>query len=303
MSRLEHWSTAAPLTDLTALRSAVGVLPRELEALVKVVQGLVVHSYWRERYGLPREPAREGELQLRRADALLARALAIHPAPLTETRAPEQRVLGVCRHFSVLLAACLRAQGQAARARCGFANYFEPQRWVDHWVCEVWDEMAGAWRMVDSQLDVVQRSALTIDFDPLDVPRTRFLVAGEAWTRSRAGELDPQRFGIFDMSGLWFMAGNVVRDLAAFAKREMLPWDVWGPMYKADETPSSETLTLLDHAAQLTTNGEPLGVEAREYYARHEEFHVPTTVLAVYPKPEVVDVSADLGADYIVQKR
>lgn len=297
MPRFEHWSTPAPLTDLTAVRSAVSALPRELEALVKVVEGLIVHSYWRERYALPRDPAREGELQLRRADATLARALAINPAPLSEARAPEQRVLGVCRHFSVLLAACLRAQGQPARARCGFASYFEPQRWVDHWVCEVWDEMAAAWRMVDAQLDVVQRTALNIDFDPLDVPRTRFLVAGEAWTRCRAGELDPQRFGFLDMAGLWFIAGNVVRDLAAFAKREMLPWDVWGPMFKADETPSSEALVQLDHAAQLTTNGEPLGVEAREYYAQHAQFHVPASVLSVYPAPSVVDVSRDLECD------
>jgi hypothetical protein len=30
------------------------------------------------------------------------------------------------------------------------------------------------------------------------------------------------------IAGLWFMAGSVVRDLAALNKREMLPWDYWG---------------------------------------------------------------------------
>jgi hypothetical protein len=292
MSKLEHWSRPAPLSDLRALQAEIRGLPRDIGALVEVVQGLLVHAHWRERYGVPIDPARERELQFRRADHTLARALELEPSPLSEARPPAQRVLGVCRHFSVVLAAFLRAQGRPARARCGFADYFDPQRWVDHWVCEVWDDIAGAWRSVDAQLDVVQRSALKLDFDPLDVPRQRFVVAGEIWQRCRAGELDPQRCGIFELNGLWFVAANVVRDLAAFEKCEMLPWDVWGPMFKPHERPGPETLVLLDHAAQATL--DPDGSAAGEFYAAHEAFRVPGKVTAAFPELKVVDVSGDV---------
>jgi hypothetical protein len=291
MSKLGHWSTPAPLTDLRALRAEISDLPRDIDALVNIVQGLILHAHWRERYGVPIDHGREGELQFRRVDDTLARALALAASPLTEARPPAQRVLGVCRHFTVVLAAFLRAQGRPARARCGFADYFDPQRLSDHWVCEIWDEMAGAWRLVDAQLDMVQRTALELDFDPLDVPRNRFVIAGDAWQRCRAGELDPQRCGIFDLHGLWFVAANVVRDLAAFEKCEMLPWDVWGAMFPPDATPSAETLMLLDQAAQATL--DPDGVAARAFYASHDAFRVPSRVTAAFPEPKSVDVTAD----------
>ena len=37
------------------------------------------------------------------------------------------------------------------------------------------------------------------------------------------------KYGIFDLRGLWFVAGNVMRDFAALNNMEMLPWDVWAP--------------------------------------------------------------------------
>ena len=37
------------------------------------------------------------------------------------------------------------------------------------------------------------------------------------------------------MYGYWFIAGNLVRDLAALNKVELLPWDDWGAMVGPDE--------------------------------------------------------------------
>ena len=64
----------------------------------------------------------------------------------------------------------------------------------------------------------------------LDVPRDRFLVAGDAWAQCRTGETEPAKFGIVfaNLRGLWYVAGNLVRDIAALNKMEMLPWDVLG---------------------------------------------------------------------------
>ena len=61
------------------------------------------------------------------------------------------------------------------------------------------------------------------------MPRDHFLVAGDAWRLCRAGKADPAAFGVLDMHGLWFVASNVIRDVAALNNREMLPWDCWAP--------------------------------------------------------------------------
>ena len=107
---------------------------------------------------------------------------------------PASGMVGVCRHFTLLHVAMLRAQGVAARARCGFGAYFEKGKFVDHWVTEYWNESAealGAGRCRSSTPASASSSRST--FDPLDVPRDQFLVAGDAWQLCRAGKADPDQ--------------------------------------------------------------------------------------------------------------
>ena len=132
---------------------------------------------------------------------------------------------------------------------------------------------------MDAQLDATQREAFRLSFDPLDVPRTAFLVAGEAWQRCRSGHADPQRFGILELRGLWFVRGNVVRDLAAFAKRELLPWDGWGLMADRHESDAVE-LALLDRAAALTLAGDERHDERLALQASEPGLRVPSRVVS-----------------------
>ncbi len=83
----------------------------------------------------------------------------------------------------------LRHLGIPARARCGFAKYFEPDRHMDHWVVEYWNAEQQRWIFVDAQLDDLQQGKLHLPFDPLDVPREQFLTGGRAWQlcRCRSG--------------------------------------------------------------------------------------------------------------------
>src|SRR4029077_4751620 len=178
---------------------------------------------------------RAQEVHTRAADDVLACVLEHDGAPLGEARPPSKRAVGNCRHFPLLLVAMLRHKKIPARSRCGFAAYFERGRYLDHWVAEYWN--GTRWVMVDAQLDEVQKKLFHIAFDPLNVPRDEFLVAGDAWARCRGGGLDPGTFRITDMPGWWFIAGNVVRDIAALNNREMLPWDVWGAMPQPGEEP------------------------------------------------------------------
>ncbi len=103
-----------------------------------------------------------------------------------------------------------------------------PDHFEDHWVTEYWNQEQSRWIFVDAQLDDLQREVLKINFDTLDVPRDQFIVGGKAWQMCRSGEQDPDKFGIFDMHGLGFVRGNLVRDVASLNKMELLPWDCWG---------------------------------------------------------------------------
>jgi len=73
------------------------------------------------------------------AEAIVDNVFSLDPAPLGLERPAERRMVGFCYHFALLHCALLRATGTPARIRCGFAGYFEAQRWTDHWVVEYWD--------------------------------------------------------------------------------------------------------------------------------------------------------------------
>jgi hypothetical protein len=193
----------------------------------------------------------------------------------------EERLVGVCRHFTVFAAAALRVQGIPARARCGFGAYFNAGKFEDHWVVEHWHADAGRWVMVDTQIDALQAKMLKPDFDLCDVPRDRFVIAGDAWAACRAGRADPNAFGIFDMRGLWFIAANVLRDFAALNNAEMLPWDTWGAMDRPDAPPTPEHLAFLDRVAELSRAPDARFAELRALYEADPRLRVPDKVFNV----------------------
>lgn len=241
-----------PHTDLSAYHALIDELPNSVTELCALVQGLLVHIFWERSYGMTFSEERKQTVQIRPAAAKLAAVFALDDRPLTIARPPERRLVSNCRDFSVMLAALLRAKGIPARARCGFATYFLPRHYEDHWVVEYWEPNETRWVLVDPQIDEVQRSALNLTFDPMDVPRGRFLSGGAAWQRCRAGAADPETFGIFDYHGMGFIRGNLIRDLAALNRVEMLPWDCWGLILPPDNELSDADIALLDTVAHVT---------------------------------------------------
>jgi hypothetical protein len=250
---LDYYATHGPLTEPGPAAGALGGLPGDLRTLTRIVQGLVFH-YFADEAVLGWRPPKEriAEIDTRHAAAMLARLQALDPRPLTEARPPERRLVGCCRDFTVLLCALARQQGIPVRARVGFATYFSPGFHVDHEVVEWWDASEGRWRLVDAQLSARHVAHYRVGFDPFDVPRDRFLVGGRAWQLCRAGEADPDTFGLApelrQPRGLPFVRGHVIQDLAALNKMELLLWDVWGGMLP--ETPVEPAL--LDEVAERT---------------------------------------------------
>jgi hypothetical protein len=277
---IDYYATPGPLTEPGRYGVLLDGLPSDIPALVRLVQGLIIHVFWADRYGVELDDARRGEVQLRAVDKQLARLMELDPRPLTEAREPVGRLVGNCRDFSVMLTTMLRHQGVPARARCGFGAYFLPNHYEDHWVGEYWNAAEGRWVLVDAQMDALQRDVLDLPFDPLDVPRDQFITGGRAWQMARAGKADPETFGIHDMHGLWFIRGNLVRDVAALNKVELLPWDVWGLAHveSGDEAVSAEDMAALDEIAAISGDDVPDFERLRAAYEADERWRVPPTI-------------------------
>ena len=272
---LAYYACPGIMTDPKEYAGQLDGMPTEIPALCEVVQGLLLHIFWAERYGLELTEERKQEVNIRTVQGKLARILALSDQPLTTARPLEQRLVGNCRDFSVLLCAILRHQAVPARARCGFGAYFLPGRFEDHWLCEYWHADEGRWVLVDAQLDAFQRQTLDIQFDPLDVPRDQFLVGGKAWQMCRAGQANPDHFGIFDMHGMWFIRGDLVRDFLALNKVEILPWDGWGDVITDEPGVSDEETAWFDRLAALTLAGDKAFPEMRFLYENDARLRMP----------------------------
>jgi hypothetical protein len=277
---LDFYTQPAVMTSAGSYAPLFDGLPREISGLVRVVQGLLLHEQWAPAYGVTLSDERRSGSQIRPVEWMLERLLAQDDWPLAAARPVEARLVGVCRHFAVLLVAMLRAQRVSARARCGFGAYFTPGRFEDHWLCEYWHAAQARWILVDAQIDELQRVTLQPDFDLCDVPRDRFVIAGEAWAQCRAGQADPTLFGLTPLgeSGLWFIAGNLLRDAAALNNVEMLPWDSWGAMSRPDQPLQQDQLSLFDRLAALTRAPDAAFAELRALYKGDDRLRVPPTV-------------------------
>ena len=273
---LEYYAAPGAMTDLSGVPADVfDGLPADPVGLCRAVPGLIVHEMWASTYGFDVPESRLRDLQARSAVEMTDVIRRLDPGPLSAARPVEQRMVGNCRHFSTLSCALLRRAGIPARARCGFGMYFEPGKYVDHWVTEYWNETEQRWVRIDAQLDAVQRAAITPEFDTEDLPPGPFLPAGEAWQRCRTGRADPDTFGIFEFWGLWFVQANVVRELAALNKMELLPWDVWGAMTFQEE-PDAAAASLTDTVAGVIAGGDVDAV--RTVYEGIDDLRVPDKV-------------------------
>jgi hypothetical protein len=295
---LEFYARPSAMTDAGRHTPLFGALPRDVAELSSIVQGLVMHEHIASEYGVALTDEQRSTVHIRPVERMLERLIAADERPLSQARPAGERLVGNCRQFTVLVVSMLRAKGVPARARCGFGGYFVSGSFEDHWVVEYWSDAEARWVLVDVQLDELQQRLFRPDFDPRDVPRDRFLAAGDAWQRCRAGAADPAKFGLsfVNEGGLWWIAGNLVRDVAALNKVEMLPWDDWGAMPGPDEALDDNRLALFDRVAALTLDADVMFAEIRSRYEDDDRLRVPPTVRnavlnrdeAVWPAPRFV---------------
>ncbi|MCA0157115.1 transglutaminase-like domain-containing protein [Tsukamurella sp. M9C] len=257
------------LTDLDAVPSGLleglGTEPVDICA---PVHALIIQPGDAEARGFPEH--RLAENQIRPAAEVIARLQGLDSRSLAEFREPLLRVVGTCRHFAVLACALLRYRGIAARVRCGFATYFEHDRAVDHWIVEY--RVADNRRWVRLDPEILGQKVVG---NPDDLADGQFLSGCEAWMAYRRGAIDASRFGVHGTAN-WGPAeirGNVVKDLAALNKVEMLPWDEWGRMTEAyDGETGPDYDSLLDEIADACASEDATAVAS---IYEHADLRVP----------------------------
>jgi len=249
----DFYASHGQISDPAPYEKHLNDLPQALPDLVKAIQGLMLHLHWAERYGITLNRIRKDEANLRTTRNRIAAILNLNPAPLSQVRILNERTVGTCRDFALFLTAVLRHRKIPVRCRAGFGTYFTKNRFEDHWVCEYWQAEEKRWVMVDPQLDELQIQTLKIKFNPLDMPRTKFVTGPQAWDLIRTNQADPNRFGIFNLKGTDFIKGNLIRDFLALNKIEILPWDNFSLINKRFRSMTPKEKDLMDRLAKIST--------------------------------------------------
>ncbi len=254
---LQHYARHDPLTHPAGFASLYEALPAGAPALCDVLSGLIVHTSWADKYGIP--PGTPLPRDTKPVAERLAEIQQRFAGPLDTERAPLQRPFGTCRDFALLACSALRHRGIPARVRCGFATYFAGQRFADHWICEYWIDDEARWALADAQLDQFQRDQLAITFDPADLPAGAYLNATDAWTLVRSGGARADEFGHGDARGLWFLSMNLRRDLLALSNRHISAWDSWRSADAESRMLSEDDVAACDRLAAATTAANEAG--------------------------------------------
>ena len=283
------WKSCPPCRGIRARDGVEYALPDGVAPIVGFVQGVLVHEGLAAAYGIALSEERAKEKQIHSAGAMLHQAIRLEPRPVSQSRTPRSRVVVVCRHFATLFVACARRRGIPARVRCGFADYFAPGKHADHWVGEYWNADDQRWVLVDAQVDELQREMFQVKLDTLDVPRDRFLVAGDAWRACRNGA-EPMNFGVAGtkMWGLIEVYGDIFQDLAALQNIELLPWGWYG---LATDDGGAEEVELIDNLAAISSVADAAALVAlRGMLAADERLRPPSDRVAAIAKAERVSL-------------
>lgn len=256
---LRFYGTPTATSDLGRKSVLTAELPGDPDGLGGIVRGVLVHNF--QVLGLELPPERLSDMQTVGAERILDNVVRLDPSPLAVERPLQRRMVGFCYHFALLHCALLRHAGTPARVRCGFASYFEPGRWIDHWVVEWWD--GKGWRLNDPQIG---RG---------DLSGEDFRDGVTAWSSSRA---DPGRAGSYGNGELWGwdeLRGSLINDVAALNKVEVSGW-YWCERLRVEPRaePHEELDTALDVLARLAAAAASIA-ELNEAYELYPDVQPP----------------------------
>ncbi|HTU73466.1 MAG TPA: transglutaminase-like domain-containing protein [Trebonia sp.] len=267
MSEITHFYRQPSPTSVLGRHAGLSPsLPGDPEALSAIVRGVLIHNFTAKVAGLSFPAERMAHMQTVGAESILDNVFGLDPAPLGVERPVERKMVGFCYHFALLHCALLRATGTPARIRCGFAGYFVPQWWIDHWVTEYWD--GDGWRLTDPQ--VGRRDLAADDFQD----------AVTAWDQCRGGASRPAVYGNGELWGWDELRGSLINDVAALNKVEVSGW-YWCDRLKVKplDQPHDELDTSLDVLCRLAATAESAET-IRECFDLYPDLRPPADAVA-----------------------
>lgn len=210
-SILDFYRQYSAFTDPGDYAYLYAKLPESLPELCSVIKSQFIHPYgelnnyreqiskerWNEMYSYPS------------VKTILEGLLSYDSAGIVHDRKPEDRLILICRHNSILLASILKFRGIPARVRYGHATYLIPDFHTSHAVCEVWNDIEERWMLVDPSMNMV------------DFSRDKFDFSNTAWLQFQKGEIDPNLYGIpHRYSGMGSIVAKLCGDLASILGTE-----------------------------------------------------------------------------------
>ncbi|MGD9099507.1 MAG: transglutaminase domain-containing protein, partial [Anaerolineae bacterium] len=262
---LDYYTSHSPITDPGPYAYLYDDLPDDLGGLVAAIHAVLLHKQDADHHSVPLTKISRREQHLRTMQQRLGNIVSLDPSPLTVVRELKARQIGWCREFAVFMVSMLRHKGIPARMRVGFIDYFveEPPYKADHWITEYWDEERAAWRLIDPNLEGLEREDLEAQvkapfragLDMMDLRRDdEFYAAGSAWKLARAGELKADLCRANRRWRGWpCIRGNLLHDFQALNKTELMIWDYWDELSRKPESEmTAQDKALLDRIAALS---------------------------------------------------
>ncbi|EJL39673.1 transglutaminase-like enzyme, predicted cysteine protease [Brevibacillus sp. CF112] len=261
---LQFYTTFTPNTDPGEYGYLFYELPQGLPELCRLIKCQLIHPTMikKVRHALTDYTRNEDEKFYTVADMLDA-LVERNADGLTYDRLPSERLLISCRFHSLLLISMLRSRGIPVRSRVGFASYLSEngQKYIDHWICEVWEQAEKRWIRVDP------------DWELVDICGDEFLLAGDAWLMARDKEINPQLFGVKKSWGMHYIRNNLCYDLNAVLGNELGYWDYPPLCQKEMDDLDWEELQLLDEIALYLQDPDENYAQLQALFSEHDFLH------------------------------
>lgn len=265
---LNFYQTPGTYTTPKEYSQLLQALPDDNEAIVKFIKKVLIHPVDARNSGVrfDYKKALRSQIDHRSIDDILAnpkvKAL-LQRNTLDFQSEPAERGILSCDHHAVFFASILRLKGLAVRARCGYATYIVPAKFVPHWICEVYDGRQQRWLPLDPE-------RVKFEFDG-----NEFFQAGRVWSDVKAGCLDLAQVVPDYRAGLDGIKYRLLNDVNALMKNELLNYD-WIIREAQPQAPQvfakpvarldAAECRLLDALAVLSLDGDTHWNRIRDHY-------------------------------------
>lgn len=296
MDSLAFYKKQSMMTDPKDYSHLFDCIPPDIGLIKSLLDGLIFHFWDGSIYNYQIPYKKLFEIETRYVSKMLKIIWDLDSSPLTMARPFDKRIIGSCRDYSTLFCSILRHHSIPARTRVAFSTYYFKDYYHDEVILEYWDYQKNKWCLVDPRVNEfhINRQKLTIDFDLLDVPKDKLVVAGLAWQMVRDNKACADIFCGGDLNknkGLWYIRDRLIQDFAALNSVEMQLWDAWGLMLEDTIIENDEKqLDYIDKIAQITLDTDLNLDDIKQQFNSDNQLKVPQKIISynpIYKKKEI----------------